>query len=458
MNEIYFEGSKAVKAEAEEAVIGSVLTEPECFSSLADLSADDFYYHRHRAVWQIFRYLADTDQPLDLPTITSALQDAGKIEEVGGPTFLVNLASGTLTAANARHYADTVKKAATLRRGIETVDRLQNKLADASPEEAEKVLDEATKALEEARPDASRGLKHVSEIEDEVFGSLERDDDRVLTGFPEFDKFSKGLKQEDLYILAGRPSVGKTAKMLQMAYGVAQQEKGAVLIWSQEMSRVDILLRMLSAGTEVPYNFLTKDKDKLAEKYKKKLREKYKEMNQLPIYVDDAAGKSIYEIKAAIKSFKARKGKIAAVFVDYLQIMKMPYAETRALAIGKVTGEAKQIAKKEKLTFVMLSQLNRKTEDEKPNMSHLKESGAIEQDADVIEFLYEHVNDLEEPAPFGEKWVRSLIAKGRNIGTTEIKCSFAGWCQKYTEIRVVPPGEDERKTSEGKDKKKKGAA
>lgn len=450
MNQLYFEGSKAVKEEAERSVIGSVLIEPECFNELSDLPSEDFYYQNHQAIWRICQYLSDTDQPVDLTTITSALKDADLMEKAGGVSYLVDLAESTPGSNNVRYYADAVKKAATLRRATQTLNELQGKLSESSPEDVEKALDETFQALEKVRPDASRGLKHVSEIEDEVFGSLERDDDRILTGFPEFDKFSKGLKQKDLYILAGRPSVGKTAKMLQMAYGVAQQEKGAVLIWSQEMDKVDILLRMLSCSTGVPYNFLTKDKDKLEKKYRDKLREKYKELNQLPIYIDDAAGKSIYEIKAAIKSFKARKGKIVAVFVDYLQIMKMPYAENRALAIGKVTGAAKEIAKKENLTFVMLSQLNRKTEDEKPNMGHLKESGSIEQDADVVEFLYQHSNDLEEPAPFGEKWVRSMIAKGRNIGTAEIKCSFAGWCQKYTEIRIVPPGEDEQKANEKK--------
>jgi replicative DNA helicase len=450
------ENTKAVKLEAERAVIGSVLIQPECLGELLDVEPEDFYYHSHQELWKVCRYLYEVDEPLDLPTITSAIKDADKIDEVGGPTFLIELASSTPTAANARYYANIVKKAATLRRALKTVDRLSDRLAEVSAEEVDKALDEAAQAIEEARPDASKGLKHISEIEDKVFETLDKKTEGIKTGLKIFDDFSGGLQPGWLYVLAGRPSVGKTAKMLQMAGGVARRGQGAVLIWSQEMDDVEILLRILSNETGVPYNFLTKDRDKLEEKHRKKLRDRYKELRELPIYINDASGVSIHEIQAAIKHFKARKGKIAAVFVDYLQIMdiRTKPGETRAQAIGNVAQTAKDIARKEKLCFVLLSQLSRKTEDEggKPQLGHLKDSGGIEQAADVVEFLYEHKNDLENEAEIGTKWVRSMIAKGRNIGTVEIKCCFAGWCQRYDEIRIVPPGEDEKKAKENKHK------
>lgn len=457
MESIMLETTKAVKKEAEEALIGSVLVSPVVAGELADVQPDDFYYPRHRSLWKLFKYLRDIENPMDLPSIVSALQDANKIEEVGGPGYLLELSEATPTAANARYYADIVKKAATLRRAMQTVSELNEKVSSASPDEAEKIIDEATRALEEARPDVTKGLRHIGELEEKVFDHLNKKENRVKTNFELFDKFSGGLVPGDLYILAGRPSVGKTAKMLQMAGGVARQEQGAVLIWSQEMDDVEILLRILSNETGVPYNFLTKDKDQMKPAHRQKLRERYKELRELPIYINDASAVSIDEINATIKQFKAKKGKIAAVFVDYLQIMdiKMERGQTEATAIGKVAQKAKDIARKEKFTFVLLSQMNRDVEegDRKPKLRDLKGSGGIEQAADVVEFLYEHKNDLEEDAGLGAKWVRSLIAKGRNIGLTEIKCVFEGFCQKYNEIRHIAPGEDEKK-----ERKKKGAA
>lgn len=455
MNEIMFEGSKAVKPDAEISVLGSVLSEPECFNELTYLLPDDFYYQSHKTFWQILKYLSDTDQPLDIPSITSALQDADKFEEIGGRSFIISLINSVSTTKHVKHYANIVKQAATLRRTIQTVDQLQNKLASASPEDAEKTLDEATRALETVRPDASSGLQHISEFEKEYFQELEKKDAKVRTGFDEYDKLSGGLSSEDLYILAGRPSVGKTAKMLQMAGGVARQDKGAVLIWSQEMSKFQVMDRILSSETGIPYNFLTNDKDMLEPKHWDKIQKKYKDLNALPIYVKDAAGVSMSQIKAAIRSFKARKGKIAAVFVDYLQIMDIPVlrGESEASAIGKTAQEAKNIARKEKLTFVLLSQMNRDIEygDRKPGLKDLKGSGGIEQAADVVEFLYEHSNDIPDNPRPGEKIVRSLIAKARNFHKGEIKCIFEGWCQRYIETDFVKPGEDEQA-----DEKKRG--
>lgn len=458
MNELYFEGSKAVKGEAEASLIGTVINHPECFNDFSHISPDDFYYSNHRAVWKVIKYLAETDQPIDLVTITTSIADAGKTDEIP-PSDLIGLSEVGDTPSVAEHYAKFVREAAMLRRGINTVNKLQNKLANASPDEAGALLDETTQAIEGIRPDASKGFKHISELEEKFFEELDKRDSKVSTGFPLYDGISGGVIAGELYVLAGRPSVGKTAKMLQMAGGISRQGKGAVMIWSQEMEAVEVLNRILSKETGVPYNFLTKDKDKLEPKHRAKLRERFKELNKLPIHINDAAGASIHEIKAAVRSFKAKKGKIAAVFVDYLQIMDIPVrrGETEATAIAKVAQEAKNIARKEKLTFVLLSQMNRDIEDaeRKPQLRDLKGSGGIEQAADVVEFLYEHANDLEEMPRPGEKQVRSLIAKARRFSRGEIKCTFEGWCQKFREDRIVEPGEDERKL---KEKKGKGAA
>jgi replicative DNA helicase len=432
----------------EEMVIGSVLFEPAVIGDVIDLEADDFEEPGFSILWQGLKYLYEHDEPMELPAVVQMLQDAGRLDEVGGFMRLYDLQRSIISAANVKYYAEKVKNAATLRRLQYKAQEIQLKLEKAKPEDAEALIEEMEKAIESARPDDSKGLRHLSDVEEELFQSLDEKKSGIKTGFKLFDRFSGGLHPGWLYILAGRPSVGKTAKMLQMAFGVAKQRQGAVLIFSQEMSYTELMLRVLSNETSVPYNFLTKDKDKLTPEMREKLRERYKKLCQLDIYVDDVAGKSINQIKAAIKRFKARKGKIAAVFVDYLQIMniKQELGESRAQAVGRVAQQAKEIARAENLTFVMLSQLSRKTEETvTPELGHLKESGGIEQAADVVEFLYENKEDEKgEPAPEGCKWVRSRIAKGRNIGLAEFICKFAGWCQSYEEIDQIGKRRDNK--------------
>lgn len=445
--------------EVEKMVIGSVLYEPEVMGDVIDLEPEDFNEPAFKLLWQGFRFLYKNDKPIELPSIVQLLEEAGRLEEVGGVLRLSELQNSVPTAKNVKYYANIVKQAATLRRLKYKAQEIQLKIEKAAPAEAEKLIEELEQMIESVRPDDAKGLRHLSEIEESLFETIEKKANGIKTGFHIFDEFSGGIHPGWLYVLAGRPAVGKTAKMLQMVLGVAKQNAGAVLVFSQEMSYEELMLRVLSNETSVPYNFLTKDKHKLTPQIKQKLRNRYKELCKLPIYVDDAAGKSMNQIKAAIKRFKARKGKIAAVFVDYLQIMHIPQApgETRAQAVGNVAQQAKELAREHGFTFVMLSQLSRKTEETSaPELGHLKESGGIEQAADVVEFLYENKEDNEEKPPGeGCKWVRSRIAKGRNIGTTEIKCEFQGWCQRYKELEYVKPGKKEQPDEK---KAKKGAA
>ncbi|MBA4495125.1 AAA family ATPase [Paenactinomyces guangxiensis] len=428
-----------------------MLSEPEVIADIIDMEADEFKEKDCQLIWTAVKYLYETDQPIELPSVVQILKEADRLEEVGGVLRLTDLMN-VPTAKNVKYYANIVRQAATLRRLAEKAQEIYSRAQFAAPSEAETLVEEMEKAVESARVNDAKGLIHISDAEESTFDLIEKKKGGIKTGFPLYDKLSGGVHPGWLYVLAGRPSVGKTAKMLQKVFGIARQGAGAVLVFSQEMDKEELLLRVLSSETSVPYNFLTKDKDKLTEPIKKKLRERFKQLRKLPIYVDDSAGKTMSQIKAAIKRFKARKGKIAAVFVDYLQIMNIQQepGETRAQAVGNVAQQAKELAREHKFAFVMLSQLSRKTEENGvPELGHLKESGGIEQAADVVEFLYEHKDDRETPASEGCKWVRSKIAKGRNIGTFEIKCYFAGWSQRYEEVGLVDKLKAEKKEEEG---------
>ncbi|MEB9893239.1 DnaB-like helicase C-terminal domain-containing protein [Bacillus cereus] len=240
-----------------------------------------------------------------------------------------------------------------------------------------------------------------------------------------------------LYILAGRPGVGKTAKALQMAYGIAEFNPGAgaILIWSQEMDENEVKDRMVSmvAGVNYPRLINKGGPEGFTDKEWEKIEMAYYKIERLPIHVQDSAGVTIDEIRATVKQFRKRYGKVAAVIVDYLQIMEIPQkkSETRAQAIGKVTRTAKHIARRNKLVFILLSQLDRSVDNEEPKLRHLKESGSIEQDADVVEFLWYNHNDQPDRT---KKMIDSIFAKGRNVGVNRFRLEFQWWYQKFVEV------------------------
>lgn len=237
-----------------------------------------------------------------------------------------------------------------------------------------------------------------------------------------------------MYILAGRPSVGKTAKALQLAYGVVKNnpDGGCVLFFSQEMGANELKDRLVSNISGVNYIRLTQKKEELTEKEWERVEKALDTLDSLPIYIQDKAAVTIEEVQATVRRFKKKHGKVAAVFVDYLQIMKIPQKknQNRAEAIGSVTSAAKQMARKYKFCFVMLSQMTRESEKrEEPMLSDLKESGSIEQDADVVEFLW-HNGEKEN----NTKVIRSYFAKGRNVGENRFKYKFEWWVQRYVEL------------------------
>lgn len=415
---------------AEMSLLGAVFLEPNVLDEITFLEDRDFAVSRHQQIYKVMRYLERKGEPVDIVSVTNAFVKFGHIENVGGVSYLSQLAESCPSATNADYYAKLVRSQAIGRRARNMGEIISGMSRD-DYETDEEFFSYIESLVTEMRPHDNAKMLSFSESKDDYFQHLSKKAEYIKTGFDQFDAFAKGLWRGWLFVSAGRPSVGKTAKLLQRLYGVAKQQDGVVLLWSQEMDRNSIKDRMLSQATGISYAKI-KNKD-LNESEKDQMELAYEGFEYLPIFIQDSAGVTIDEVRATVKQFKRKYGKIAVVAVDYLQIMNIPQkkGETRSQAIGKVTGAAKQLAREMNCCFIMLSQMSRDFEKAlKPQLSHLKESGSIEQDADVVEFLWHDPDDTE----MGGKVIQQTIAKGRDIGLNEFRLLFQGWKQHFVEL------------------------
>lgn len=424
--------------EAEKSVIGSVLLDAQKIDKIAWLEPRDFYDRKHFWIWTAIKHLYKTDKKIDIVSITEKLHKYKRLDDVGGVQYLHELLNGTPTAANIEYHARIVRDHAVRRRVFDIGHQI-SALAHKPYDDTEDMFAEIEKLAFSVRPEVQGDLVHIRDSEDEYFEYLETKDDFIKTGFKQFDEWIGGLGRGWLYVLAARPSVGKTAKMLQMLRGIAAQGKGQCLVWSQEMKRTALTNRMMASLTVIHLNsFRLK---KLTPKEKEIARRVYRqELAPLPIRIADAKNVTIEEVAAAARQAKRESGKIAAIFVDYLGIMNIPQpaGTTRQQAIGEVTKAAKRLAMELDCIFVLLAQMNREGKKAiEPSLEHLRESGDIEQDADVVEFLWENPDDTDpgKEAP-GAKVIQSIIAKGRDVGTKRFRYGFYG---AYQQFHDLPP-------------------
>ncbi|MDK8641315.1 replicative DNA helicase [Niallia taxi] len=414
----------------EQSVLGAILMDSSVLDEITFLEIRDFSVQRHQQIYKVMRFLEKRNAPVDIMTVTETYVRFGRVEEMGGVSYLTNLVESCPTTANAGFYAGLVRSKAIERR-TKNMGEIIKGLSRSDYESDEEYFSTIEALVSEMRPQDNVKMRSFSESKEDYFRHLSQKADYIQTGFKFFDKWAKGLGRGWLFVSAGRPSVGKTAMMLQRLYGVAKQHKGVVLIFTQEMSEDELKDRMLSAVTGIPYaNILSKE---LTDQQRDALANAYEGFEFLPIFIQDKPYVSIEEVRAVARQFKKKHGKIACIAVDYLQIMNIPQrkGETRSQAIGNVTGAAKQTAREMDCCFILLSQMSREFEKAgKPQLSHLKESGSIEQDADVVEFLWHDPMDRE----MGGKVIQQTIAKGRSIGLNDFRLLFQGWKQHFTEL------------------------
>ncbi|RAV18864.1 replicative DNA helicase [Paenibacillus contaminans] len=427
---------------AEQSVLGAILREPERIDDIRFLEHRDFAQGRHELLWKVFLYLDEQDKPIDILTVSEMFSRRGRLEEIGGVSYLSQLASScpSTSPASVTHYAKIVRKNGNRKRLYGLADEVKE-AADGDHATDEEMFAAVEELVADIWPQESGEMKSMAEIREKYKKHLKSKAEKLLTGFLQFDEWAQ-LWRGWLYILAGRPSVGKTAKMLQLAEGIATNnpDGGCVLIFSQEMGDVNLEDRMIAKKSGVNYIRLTQKKESLTDTEHEKIDKALDELDRLPIYIQDKAAVTIDEIRATVRRFKKKHGKVAAVFVDYLQIMNIPQrkGENRAQAIGRVTSTAKQLARQYKFCFVMLSQMTRESDNgEEPKLSDLKESGSIEQDADVVEFLWHKKGDMVDNC----KVVRSYFAKGRDVGENRFRYKFEWWLQRYIELPKASGGE-----------------
>ncbi|MFD1335778.1 replicative DNA helicase [Oceanobacillus iheyensis] len=415
---------------AEQSVLGAVFLDSNVLDDISFLEDRDFINETHQQIYRVMRYLDNKDKPIDIVTVTEFYLQHNKANDLS-VSYLTKLAESCPTTANVGHHANIVRSKAIRRRGSEigqSISALSREDFDSDDE----YFSAVEGLVSDLRPDERGKMKSFADIRQKYFSYLiTKNVDYIATGFPQFDGWANGIYRGDLFVSAGRPSVGKTALLLQRALGVA--ETGPVLIYSQEMDEEQLIDRMVSNLTGIPYNRI-KNKE-LSPTQLGEVEEHYNRLEKLPFYIQDSSGVTIEEVRSTARRFKRQYGDLAMIAVDYLQIMKIPQksSETRSAAIGKVTGVAKQIARDLKCCFMMLSQMNRDSDKnpKKPTFSDLKESGSIEQDADVIEFLWMDHNDNNEPQG---KVIQQFIAKGRNTGLNEFRLLFRGWKQNFIEL------------------------
>ena len=423
-------GEDVVALQAEEAVLGAIFIDSSVLDDITFLEPRDFQSAVHQELFKVMKWLDEKSKPIDIVTVSEVYAQHNRIENIGGVSYFRSLAESCPTTANVEYYARIIRSKA-LERRVKNMGLILTGMSRDDYESDEDFFSYIEELVAEMRPDDNSQLLSIGETKKNYFNYLNTQAEFIKTGFRQFDEWAHGLWRGWLFVSAGRPSVGKTAMLLQRVIGVAQQNKGIVMVYSQEMDRNQLYDRMISNLTGIPYGRI-KNK-KLSDNDFSQIEIAYEMLEGLPIYIEDKSKVSIDEIRADVRKYKRKYGKIAMVAVDYLQIMNIPQkkGETRAQAIGNVTTAAKHLAREFNFCFMLLSQMTRDSETyKKPMLSHLKESGSIEQDADVVEFLWHDPDDTHQQG----KVVQQFIAKGRDTGINEFRLLFKGWKQQFEEL------------------------
>jgi replicative DNA helicase len=416
--------------EAEQAVLGGVFLKPDSFFTLADmLREEDFYFPAHRVLFSAFRELFQKGVPIDFLTVSEHLKSQSRMEETGGAAYLVDLTRGVISAANAEFYAGIVLEKAMLRNLISSCADIIGQCYDPG-REVKELLNDSEQAIFAISQRSSIGTyQDAGVLTRRLFDELESRNQRgdaitgVSTGYPRLDQLTTGLQPSDLIILAARPSMGKTAFALNIAMRAAVRGQVPVAVYSLEMTMQQIIIRMLCAWGKVDVSRLRRgylnDEDWQA------LYAAGEVFRDAPLYIDDTPSLTPLELRARARRLKNEKG-LGLVIVDYLQLMRSSRrTDSRELEISDISRNLKAMAKELNVPVLALSQLNRKVEergDKRPMLSDLRESGAIEQDADLIMFIYREAAYMKANDRPPVDRAEIIIGKQRNgpVGAVEL--------------------------------------
>ncbi|XKH61817.1 replicative DNA helicase [Halomonas sediminis] len=432
--------------EAEQSVLGGLMLDNQAWDNVSDrLVADDFYRYEHRLVFNVMIYMAEAGQPLDVVTLSEALEARDQLDTVGGLAFLAELARNTPSASNIRAYADIVRERATLRKLIRAASQIADGAFSPQGRPADELLDEAERLvfqISEERPKSGGPLgmselltKAVDRI-DELF-NLKGEMTGLSTGFRDLDEMTTGWQPSDLVIIAGRPSMGKTSFAMNLVEHAVISSDKAVMVFSMEMPAESLMLRMLSSLGRIDQTRVRTGQ--LEDEDWPRLTSAVNLLKDKQLFIDDTAALSPNEMRSRIRRVVREHGNMALIMIDYLQLMQIPgFSENRTGEISEISRSLKGMAKEFGCPVVALSQLNRSLEqrpNKRPVMSDLRESGAIEQDADVIAFVYrDEVYNQDNPDNQG--LAELIIGKQRNGPIGTVHMAFIG---KYTRFEDLAP-------------------
>jgi replicative DNA helicase len=437
--------------EAEQAVIGGLLLDPAAWDNVADVvRPEDFYQQDHQLIFDAIGTLSTSGKPCDVVTVSEHLERAGKLQEVGGLAYLGTVARDTPSAANVKAYATIVRERSLLRQLITAGNEIAGAVYENDGRNARELVDEAERKVFEISESSSRGRGGAIGVRTLLPGVIDQIDEAysnpnsmrgLPTGFTDFDNMTGGLRPGDLVIVAGRPSMGKTTLAVNMAEYAALhhgEKRASVAIFSMEMPSEQVITRMLSSVGGVPLHNLRSGK--INDDDWVRITSATTQLSEARIFVDETPALSPMELRARARRVKREHG-LDLIVVDYLQLMQVPgNKENRATEIGEISRGLKVLAKELSCPVIALSQLNRgveQRENKKPVMSDLRESGSIEQDADMILLIYRpEVYDRENQLIKGMAEID--LVKHRNGEIGEFKLTFQGQFTRF--VNYMPEG------------------
>ncbi|CAG9622901.1 replicative DNA helicase [Sutcliffiella rhizosphaerae] len=442
MNDLFTDRIPPQNIEAEQAVIGAIFLEPSALTQAAELvMPDDFYRAAHQKIYDCMLNLSDRGEPVDLVTVTSELANLKLLEEVGGVSYLSDIAGSVPTAANIEYYARIVEEKSILRRLIRTATNIAQE-GYSREDEVAGLLNEAEKQILEVSQRKNSGVfQNIKDVLVKTYDNIETLHNRkgeitgIETGFKDLDRMTAGFQRNDLIIIAARPSVGKTAFALNIAQNVATKARENVAIFSLEMGAEQLVMRMLCAeGNINAQNLRT---GQLTAEDWSKLTMAMGSLSNAGIYIDDTPGIRVSEIRSKCRRLKQESG-LGMILIDYLQLIQgsgRGGGENRQQEVSEISRSLKALARELEVPVIALSQLSRGVEqrqDKRPMMSDIRESGSIEQDADIVGFLYR--DDYYDKESENKNIIEIILAKQRNGPVGTVSLAFVKEYNKFVNL------------------------
>lgn len=438
--------------EAEQSLIGGILLDNTAWERVADLVNEaDFYRDDHRRIYRHIAKLIDLGKPADVVTVFESLEKSGEAEQAGGIAYLAEIANSTPSAANIRRYAEIVRERSILRKLVAVGDEIAASALAPSGKDAKVLLDEAEAKVFEI---AEAGARHSSgfvpiqpllkQVVDRVQELYDRDNPSDVTGVPtglvDLDAITSGLQPSDMIVVAGRPAMGKTTFALNIAEHIAVECRLPVAIFSMEMPGTQLATRFISSIGRIDQSKIRSGR--LSDEDWQRLTAAMGKLYDAPIYIDETPGLNPIDLRARCRRLARQCGKLGLIVIDYLQLMSSAReSDNRAAELSDISRSVKSLAKELHVPIIALSQLNRSLEqrpNKRPVMSDLRESGAIEQDADIIMFIYR--DEVYNPDSPDKGTAELIIGKHRNGPTGMVRMTFIGESTRFENYAGGPAG------------------